>query len=392
MDAADRPGPIGHHDDQWLAIATELHLAAAARGEEGRKGLYGALGSVIDLLGDEFIDGRAEREWEHDLGYVEALMVLADVMQEAGAFHLAASLLDDLLAAATDLKPLHRGRILAQRARIEWKLGRLDEAADRFEAIAIMGRRIRSPELQARAANGLGAVAQQRGNFPEVERQAAAAAKIARKHGYRAVERVARYGLMIVSAKNGRHGESLEESWRILELSRGHDDLEAEVLQNMGQLLLEAGHPAVARACFARVVERIRVPRIVLPALGGLAIASARSGAEATVEWAVRELWRAQRLSVGRYDVAMAMLEAAAALGVLHRDDEATRYARAAASLATTAGFHEVHLRAEELAHESSGPAEAARLDGPALQVIRHLQALEPERLPEQLAFDEALA
>jgi tetratricopeptide (TPR) repeat protein len=386
VDLAGRATPFGPDDDRWLQIACELHLAAMSRGDDRRASLYEAIGLTVDLFGDEFIDGRAEYEWQRNLGYVEALVVLADVMQEASAYHLAAVLLDDLLLAAADITGLQRGRILAQRARIEWKLGRLDDAFARFEALEALGRRIRSPELRARAVIGLGAVAQQRGNFPMMHECVTKALRIALKHEFRSIERVARQGLMVVAAKNGRHGESLQEGWKVLELSRGRQDLEVEILQNMGQLLLEAGHPAAARACFAAVLSRTHATRLLLNALSGLALASARSGSEATVEWAVRELWRAQKFSVPRHDLAMALVEAAQALHVTGRVADAIRYRDAGAAIARNAGFHEVEFRAEALA---DGPA-AAALDQGAQQVVLELQALEPTKLPEHVTYAEA--
>jgi tetratricopeptide (TPR) repeat protein len=390
-DTAGRSAPFGFQDDAWLVIASELHVAAAASGDAWREALYGAIGSVIDLFGDEFIDAHAEREWKDDLGYVEALMVLADVMQEAGAFNLAACLLDDLLAAATDITKLQRGRILAQRARLDWRLDRLDDATERYEAIHALGRRIRSPELKARAANGLSAIAQQRGNYPDMALHSSRAAAIAEKHGYPAIARVAHYGLMVVSAKHQNYSQALREGWIVWTLSRGHELLEAEILQNMGQLLLEAGHSPSARSCFASAVTRTRSPALLLPALGGLALASARSNAEATVEWSVREIWRAQTLSVTRYDLATALVEAAIALSTVQRLEEAARYREAGASIARAAGFHEIVFRTESIA-DPSAPTTPAPLDREARRVVDDLRELEPGELPEHVTYEEVTA
>src|SRR4051812_5658785 len=130
-DMGSRTQPFGRDDDQWLAAAEAVHLAATGRAT-GTEHLYDALGIAIDTLGDERIDEFVEREWPGPRCYVESLVVLSTHAEDAGALNLAALMLDDLLHAATDLTPLHRGRILALRARLEWKLDRRDDARDRY--------------------------------------------------------------------------------------------------------------------------------------------------------------------------------------------------------------------------------------------------------------------
>jgi tetratricopeptide (TPR) repeat protein len=389
LDAA-HSGGFGASDDAWLVAASHLRLASTASGNARRDNLYSAIGTAIDLLGDEAIDAWAAREWQRDLGYAEPLMVLAERIVEAGALNLAATMLDLLIAVADDLTPVQRGRVLVQRARVEWKLGRLDEAAERYAFVEALGKKATSGELAARAALGLAAIAQQRGNFPELRREAERAATLARTHDVRAVERLANLGLMVAAAMAQDFERSLAAGWRMHELSRGQADWEAESLSSLGNLLLESGQPDVARACFALVMERATSAHVLLPSLGGLARASALTRREATVEWAVREVWRARDSSAPRYAVASALLECADALRTTGRAQDAKRYRAAAAELAQRGGFHELVLKSEQLPAPAQ-PA-AARVTGDAGRILQSLAGLEPGRLPEHLEFQAAPA
>lgn len=388
-DMLHRTAPFGPDDEQWLAAATELHHAAAAP-QLGQSRLYDAIGVAIDLLGDERIDAIVEREWPAPRTHVEAILVLCELIDRAGALHLCAVMLDDLLQAAPDLPSIDRGRILAMRARVTWKLGHRTEAIERYEFLESLGRKSRKPELVARAAIGLAAVAQLRGHYPEVREHAARAAKIADRDGLTGVARVAHQGLMLSAARSQRWDEALLEGWEVLRLSEGDAMLEAEILQNMGQLSLEAGHPASARACFAAVMERTPAARILLPALGGLALASARTGAEPTVEWSVREVWRARDVAVPKYEMAAALIESGTALVLVGRSAEAKRYLDAGAGIARAEQLHELELRAEQGGEVPAAAPARAVLTKRAARVASDLVALEPERLPDEVAFGAA--
>lgn len=403
-DMAGRDGPFGPDDDQWLVAASELHLAATASSTgaapaagateaTNQRPLFDALGVAIDLLGEERIEAMADREWQGERSHVEALMVLCEVMLQAGALHLAGMMLDDLQLATPDRLPVQRGRILTMRARVDWKLGRLDQAVERYESLLESAKRAKSPELVARAEVGLGAIAQLRGNYPEMRSRMGRAAKIADELALTSIARRAHHGLMIASARDARYDDALLDGRKVFDLSLGDAVFEAESLQNLGQLLLEAGHPDSARACFAAVVDRAAPSRILLPALGGLALAAAQQHMEAIVELAVREVWRAQRIAVPRYELANALLECATALAGLRRFDEASRYQKAANAIAVSGGFHELVYRAEHLDASRSTPgAERVPLQASAARVARDLSELEPERLPAHVSFDAASA
>lgn len=388
-DTRGRTDPFGPSDDDWLTAATELHLAAtSAPREQQRDHLVSAIGVASHLLGDERVEALAAREWLGERSHVDPLVVLADTIYYGGARRLAALLLDDVRRAAPDLTPLQVGRILFRRARIAWSLGDIDDADERFQAIAALGKKTRNVELLALAELGLATLAQFRGDFPELRLRAARGRELAERSGNRAVVRWAMLAMTMSETSQRRFDGAIAAGWRALELSGGYPVWETEALINLGQLMLEAGHPDRARASFSAAVERSAPARLLLPALGGLAVASALVGHEPTVEWTVREVWRAQEQSVQPYSVAAAHLECAFALRSLGRDADAERHRAAAEELGRRHGFHEVAYKADALREL---PRRASVVLAPeSEQITGDLSRMAPERLPSALAFDVA--
>ncbi|MGH7636077.1 MAG: hypothetical protein ACREOK_00370 [Gemmatimonadaceae bacterium] len=386
-DTLGRAEPFGPSDDLWLAAATELHFAATMRGSP-QDHLFSAIGIAIDLIGDERVEAFAAREWLGKRSEVDAIVVLADSIYYGGARNLAALMLDDIRRVATDLTPLQLGRLLFRRARVTWSLGALDDAAERFEAIEALGKKARNVELLALAELGFVTLAQLRGDFPQLRIHAERARTLAERSGNPAIVRWALHAVMISDTSQGRFDSAIDAGWRSLRLSIGYSVWEAEAFINLGQLMLEAGHPDRARASFSAAVERSAPARLLLPALGGLAIASALAGQEPTVEWAVREVWRAQEQSVQPYSVAATHLECAVALRSLGRDAEAERHRAAAEELARRHGFHEVAFKADalrDLPRRTPVP-----LDPESESITGQLARMAPSELPAALAFDVA--
>lgn len=386
-DMATRDHSFGE-DEDLIAAATHLHAAAKAKGAPAREYLFEALGVAIDSLGDERIDAFVQCEWDGQRSYVEALAALIQSMQDRGALHLAALMLDDLLMAARDITPLERGRLLAMRARADWKLGRLTEAEERYEYIASLGAEDTTGELATRAELGLLALSQLRGNMPDVRAHAERAAALGKQHDLRYLACQAYLGLAMAESKAGRFADAVRAAWESFALSAGHPAREAEALQVIGQTMLEAGHPSLARASFAAVTTRATAPRVVLAALGGLALASARESREATVEWAVREVRRAVRVVGRTYELAEALVECAIALRILGRVQESERCRVDALEIATAQRFNELVFLAERVSAATPASRKAAPIgERPLTQAIA---ALEPERLPGQIEFEVA--
>src|SRR5206468_7076735 len=146
-------------------------------------------------------------------------------------------------------------------------------------------------------------------------------------------------------AKERDYGAALIAAWRVVELSRGDAELEAEALLNVGQLMSEAGHNELARDSFSAVIASDAPARLLLPALSGLALSSARLREEPTLEWSVREVWRSRTLPVPKYELAAALLECAIAAALLDRHDESDSYRKASLDVATSHAFHELVYR-----------------------------------------------
>src|SRR5687768_2508829 len=109
-DMTGRRAPFGEADDAWIAAAAQLHLATTTKSQIAqRQYLFEALSIALDCIGDEAIDAFVAREWFGRHSMTEALVVLADRIIEAGAYRLAAKLLDDLVMPAARLTPLERG-------------------------------------------------------------------------------------------------------------------------------------------------------------------------------------------------------------------------------------------------------------------------------------------
>jgi tetratricopeptide (TPR) repeat protein len=390
-DTRGRAEPFGPSDDVWLAAATELHLAATippAPRPQQQDHLYSAIGVAIDLLGDERVEAFAAREWPGERLYVDPIVVLADTIYYGGARNLAALMLDDIRRTAPDLTPLQLGRLLFRRARIAWSLGASDEAAERYEWIATLGTTSGDFEIKALAELGLATLAQFRGDFPDLRARAGRARKLAERSGNSAIVRWALQAVMISETSQGRFDSAIDAGWRALGLSGGYAVWEAEALINLGQLMLEAGHPDRARSSFSAALERSAPARLLLPALGGLAVASALVKHEPTVEWTVREVWRAQEQSVQPYSVAAAHLECAVALRSLGRDADAERHRAAAEELGRRHGFHEVAFKADALRDLSrKAPAPLAP---ESESITGQLSRMAPTQLPRALAFDVA--
>ena len=388
-DMNGRGAPFGPKDALWLAAASELHLAATARTQiPQRQHLLEALSLAIDIVGDEKIDRYVTREWFGRHAFHEALFLLASDVLDAGAHRLASVMLEDMIAAVPRLKALDRGRLMALRARVEWRTSNLDEARDRYNAVAELGHKSGEKELEARAAVGLATVAQRRGNMPALHDLSLQIIELASAIEHPYLERWGHMSMVMFAGKTGDYLTAINSGWRVVELSR--DALEeSEGLGNLGQVLLVAGDAALARSCFAVLAARELPMTIMLPALGGLARSSAALGAEPTVEWASREVWRARDLAVPRYELSEALLESALALRELARHDEAERYRAAAHAVAQAGGFHELEFRAARLETEKR-TTNVSPEAYPA--VVSGVRRMEPERLPTRVAFEAAPA
>jgi len=159
------------------------------------------------------------------------------------------------------------------------------------------------------------------------------------------------------------------------------------LLSNLGQVLLDVGHPEIARAAFASVLSRPQPARVGLPALGGLAGAAAHIGDPELLDWATSEI---SRQSEGNqpYLLADALCDAAAALAVVRETDRAEECSRNALGIARRFGYRDVEARAAALLTSmEASPRERLELAPRARRVAREILALGPARLPDRVVF-----
>lgn len=394
-DLSPRTQPFGADDGAWVMVANLLEQARSLTDADGRALVDEAIAVARASVGAESIERAAAQEWGSvERTPSEAVVLLADRAFEAGALHLARAIVDALLDADRTLTPVQRGRLLARRARADGRLGRLSEAADQYRDVERLGVEVDSAELQARAWIGRGALAQMRGNYPEQMRWSRRAARAADRAGLDYLSRLAHNGLMITAGAQHRFDEALRHAAIVYRASLGDPLLEGEILQNIGQIWLEAGHARPAAETFAGVLRRPVSIRIVLPALGGIAVASAALGDGATAQWADRELERLHAEAVvPPFAYASAALECASALAALGRTADTARTLAAAESVARAHGFFEVIVKAEAIraAALPSFPA-PQRLGAAAGRLAREIgaEAADGGRLPEHVTLAAA--
>jgi len=381
---------LGGHDHEWLAIASLVSQACLMPAAERRELLERAVHLSHTLLDAAVLRQAADFEYDpSSLVAAESILVVSDHIFQSGALHLARAMIDALLEADTSLTPLQRGRALGKRARIDGRLGRIDEAADQYRDVARLGRRLESAELRVRAWIGLAALAQMRGNYPEQMRYARRAARLADEVGLPLLSRLAHSGLMITAGAQHRFEDAFRHARVAYQYSIGNPLREGETLQNIGQLLLEAGHLALAERAFISVLCRPLPVRIVLPALGSLAIVAAHRGDAARVCWVYSELERLEATTITPpYDLAKALLETASALALVRRSSEVERAVETAVRIAQCHGYYEIIVKADDVRHARGSELRAHRQPtAGALRLTAYMETAEAEDLPEHVAL-----
>jgi tetratricopeptide (TPR) repeat protein len=385
-DLGVRDQPFGVADGDWITVATVLEHAALvdepARGELLRE----AVRLATEIVGADEVQRLAEREWQdRDRSASEAIVVLADKIHNDGALDLAGSMYDALLSADSSLNIVQRGRILAKRARVEWKSGRRDDAADRYRHIEALGRRAKSSELNIRALIGFVSLSHMQGDYAAMHRYARRAARLAERDGFSKLAREAHSGLMVVAGLDGRFDDALVHGWTFYQLSIGDPVDESAVLGQLGQVLLDSGHIDAARAAFASVVSRELPARVILPALGGLALASAASEHDLTTEWAAREVLSVNPNAAPRYALASALFECGLALTRIGRMKTAMRCRVGAMEMAEQYDFRELISQLNGIEEPKTTAHSAAALNKRAADVAREVTSMEPRRLPQHV-------
>jgi tetratricopeptide (TPR) repeat protein len=370
----------------WIAVTSLLEHAPLIESDSARL-VRAAVEMARDALGAQAVQRRGDREWPDNRFPSDAILLLTDEAYEADALQTALAMLTALDAADRALLPVQRGRLLARRGRVLSRLGRVDDARDHFDAIERLGRQAASDELRARAWMGLASVAQMRGNYPAMQALSRRALRLSRRAGLAFIERYSRLGLMIAAGAAHDFDAALFHGWAVYHASVGQPIEEGEILQTFGQLMVEARFFAEARAAFGAVVARALPARIIVPALGGLAISAAETGRPATVRWVENQLRALSAAGAPRYILSLALLECSIAMARVGQIAASDEVRSEATRIAAEHGFHEVTVRAAEIEQRERVDAGTAfTLGGRAQRIAGRIASMEPGRLPDSVS------
>jgi tetratricopeptide (TPR) repeat protein len=381
-DLAAHGRPFGEHDGDWIVAGTLCERAASAHGSDVERLLLEAAGVAAASLGEAELTRLASWEWGTGYAGLDPIALLAISELSAGAKHVAAALLDAALAQLRGADTLLVGRMLACRARAALQLDERDLAADFYGQVERLAKKLGSIELQVRAVSGEAALRQFAGNLSGYRAAARRRYALAQQTGIESLHRDAHYGMMVSAAFFKEFEDAHQHSWQVVRLSQRDPLEQASALQSLGQLLLEMGDHTSARAAFAAVTQYEARPTVHLAALGGLAIAAAITKDEAMVDWCVGEIMTFRGKPIPLAAFALALIEAATALGDIGRFEEAQHLQGEALAIATVRGYHALAYRAEMLDLQTPPAVVSAPVDRTTRDILESVRRLEPERLP----------
>ena len=355
-------------DGAWIAVTTMLsHAVDAPRAR--RAGLLRQSVILSKKATGRHLHGRRRASTRTS---AEIVLGLVEDMEDAAALTLALTTLEMFAKASPKLKPIERGRVIAQAARIARKTGSLEIAEIRYRALARMATRLREPELRIRAWIGYAVLAHLRGNYPKVRYWATRAAKAAVREELPRLEALAHHCLMVVAGGLRDLDQALLQGWRAYELSVGDPTTEADMLVCLGQTLLHANDPHAARSGFAGALARTPPGRIALPALGGYALASGKLGDHDSVRWATSQVKQIGGIARYPYETAAALCECMLAAASVGDTTQAESLREAALAIAQSYGYHEIVYQSEPTLQ--APPSALSRRAAAVADAVRRVQ------------------
>lgn len=353
-----------------LLVATLLRHASIDDGEPTRAR---AMELARKTLGTASLQrGCAYDQWPAESA-IDVIRLLAQRAEHGGMLSTAQSLLES--AYRMSATALEVGRVLNDRARNSRKSGRLDLCQGQNAAVLRHANAIDSDELRARARMDLAALAQTRGNLVAMKRLTLAGIRAAEQAQMTRLAATGYIGLGIHAARHRDFDAAVTWLWKGFHRSAGSDESAQEVLVNLGQVLLDAGHPAEAVVAAKLSLLRTNAMHLKLPALGCMAIASAHLGDRIGVRQACTEVRRLARSGHQPRDVASALIDCSLALDLLGADAPSGDMYDRAIAIANTHGFHDLTFIARPRAAARNLEHGFAR---PAARIVQSLADLEP--------------
>ena len=340
-------GPV---EGSWVQLGVLLAHAAILTEDPRLETLKAAAQVARELLGPaKWAEGnRLDPSPPADINSLDArIRSITEAIEDEGALRLADGILATFLVAHPSCEPLEVGRIEVARARVAWKMGELDVARDRIARALAIAETINSDELRVRATIGEALLARLTGNYPLSEATATAALIVAQQAQLPRLAGLAHHAIMVAAAVRGRYQDAVAHGWTGFIAASGDEVLQSEFLGNIGQLFLDLGHPGTAIAAFEVVVQHNAPSRLLLPALGGLAIAAARRGDASTLNRTAQRIEVLSRTAGTPYTIACGLLELAEAHRTLGDEGEMQRHLVEVSRLAALHGYNELAYRAE---------------------------------------------
>ena len=310
---------------------------------------------------------------------IAVIRLLAERVEDAGSLNLATSLLEGL-GAVLPADSTNAGRVLAQRARVSWKMGNVDLALARYQTLRRKARHAESNELLIRAWAGYGAIAQLRGNYPNVRHWAGRIVDRAERCRYNRLASLGHHGLMVAYAVAREFSEAISHGWSSYRGRDGDRSGQIEMLANIGRLFFDAGDYAVARSALVKVLAAKPGLRVGASALGGFALVSAAIGDRTAVRWAASEASSLMDQPSSRYNTASALLDCANALDAMGESPYGSVLRARGSTIAQYAGYHELVHRAQ-----SAPMGRPTPLAAPAIAVAVEIGRLPEVELPDRL-------
>jgi hypothetical protein len=384
-DVEKRKRPFGKDDGSWIVISTIVGHIGYAVGSERRRFLDDAAKMAAELFepaalayGCAFDPPKVDRR-----SSIAVLRLLAEKMENVGTLNLSTSLLEGL-AGVLPTDSVNSGRVLAQRARLSWKMGKTDLALARYRHLRRKARKSNDNELLIRSWIGFSSLAQQRGNYPDVRMWSQRVVSLAEQCRYRRLAGLGHQGLMLGASAAKRFEDAIPHGWAAYQCRQGDVCGQAETLNNIAQLFYLNGHPVIARDAFIRVLAARPALNVGAAALGGYALSSAVLADERAVRWAAAEATSLSEVRHHMYESVTSLIECATALDMVGDQPYASVLRARASTMAQYAGFFELVYQAEESSREV--PSSVGRaLRGAQIDVAEGISNLPPVALPDRL-------
>jgi hypothetical protein len=318
-----------------------------------------------------------------DVSPLDVFRMLGEICSARGQMHLHDQLLESVEQLAIP-GSLTQGRVAFRRALLLFDLGEARASEMKVDSLLENRQWKKYDELRLRGWGMRYTFAYARGNLPEAERYAL---RLVRAAGDRfpVHKGIGCNAVGALAAQRKDFNRALLYTWKAYALHTPTPSVHLQaVVNNMAQILLDAGHPAAARAGFARLLAEPVEFRVLYTAISGYAMASAALGDATAVGWASAQVLRLARERNSPSLLARALLECSEALAIVGEHVRAGTFRRRALRLAEQHGYHRLIFEAQQTMTVISP---ASHLTRSAEAVAARVTEMEPERMPAVLVY-----